>query len=183
MNANSSQRFPHAIALAASLLLAGSCSEPRTEAPVPMPAPVPPAPPAPPPPQPLQPSQVDWREARITPGDWVWSAREGLSAASFAGGKLILQCAPDSRTITMLRAGEAADVVPMTVETSSVRKPLLGNPVAGPPPAISVTFDSKDPLLDAMAFSRGRFAVEAAGLETLYVPSWTEVSRVIEDCR
>jgi hypothetical protein len=34
-----------------------------------------------------------------------------------------------------------------------------------------------------MAFSRGRFAIETAGLPTLYVPSWPEVSRVVEDCR
>ena len=42
---------------------------------------------------------------------------------------------------------------------------------------------ARDPLLDAMAFSKGRFAVEVAGLPTLYLPSWIEVSRVIEDCR
>ncbi|MDG2003332.1 MAG: hypothetical protein P8J20_08375 [Novosphingobium sp.] len=48
---------------------------------------------------------------------------------------------------------------------------------------IAVTLPASDPLLDAMAFSRGRFAVETAGLPTLYVPSWPEVSRVIEDCR
>jgi len=42
---------------------------------------------------------------------------------------------------------------------------------------------ARDPLLDAIAFSRGRFALEAAGLETLYLPAWPELSRVIEDCR
>jgi hypothetical protein len=34
-----------------------------------------------------------------------------------------------------------------------------------------------------MAYSRGRFAVEINGLPTLYLPSWAEVGRVIEDCR
>jgi len=34
-----------------------------------------------------------------------------------------------------------------------------------------------------MAFSRGRFALETAGQETLYLPSWPEISRVVEDCR
>jgi hypothetical protein len=42
---------------------------------------------------------------------------------------------------------------------------------------------AQDPLLDAMAFSKGRFAVESAGLATLYVPPYPEVTRVIEDCR
>jgi len=59
----------------------------------------------------------------------------------------------------------------------------MASPVAGPPAALAVSLAARDPLLDAMAFSRGRFAVETAGLPTLYVPSWTEVSRVIEDCR
>ena len=38
-------------------------------------------------------------------------------------------------------------------------------------------------LLDAMAFSSGRFAVDLPGRSVLYLPSWPEVSRVIEDCR
>jgi len=33
-----------------------------------------------------------------------------------------------------------------------------------------------------MALSKGRFAVETQGLETLYVPAWPEMTRVIEDC-
>jgi len=38
-------------------------------------------------------------------------------------------------------------------------------------------------LLDAMALSKGRFAVELEGEAALYLPAWAEVSRVIEDCR
>ncbi|MGE5953581.1 MAG: hypothetical protein ACM308_08200 [Qipengyuania vulgaris] len=41
----------------------------------------------------------------------------------------------------------------------------------------------KSPLLDAMALTKGRFAVETPGLPTLYLPAWAEVTRVIEDCR
>ena len=33
------------------------------------------------------------------------------------------------------------------------------------------------------AFSKGRFAIETPGLATLYVPSYPEITRVIEDCR
>jgi hypothetical protein len=40
-----------------------------------------------------------------------------------------------------------------------------------------------DGALDQIAFSRGRFAVEAPGLASLIVPAWPEVTRVIEDCR
>jgi hypothetical protein len=40
-----------------------------------------------------------------------------------------------------------------------------------------------DPLLDAIALSKGRFAVEVEGETTLYLPTWAEVSRLVEDCR
>jgi hypothetical protein len=46
-----------------------------------------------------------------------------------------------------------------------------------------VVLPARDALLDAIAFSRGRFALEAAGLETLYLPSYPEISRVVQDCR
>lgn len=41
----------------------------------------------------------------------------------------------------------------------------------------------RDPILDAMAFSRGRFAVEAGGLRSMAIPNWAELGRVVEDCR
>jgi hypothetical protein len=53
----------------------------------------------------------------------------------------------------------------------------------GTPAGVELTLPARDPLLDAIAFSRGRFAVAVPGEPTLYVPSWTEISRVIEDCR
>jgi hypothetical protein len=40
-----------------------------------------------------------------------------------------------------------------------------------------------DPLLDQMAFSRGRFLVTIEGGPSLVVPAWPEVGHVIEDCR
>ena len=55
----------------------------------------------------------------------------------------------------------------------------LGNP-------LGVVLDgshSSDAVLDQLAYSRGRFAVEVQGQETLIVPAWAEISRVIEECR
>jgi hypothetical protein len=60
---------------------------------------------------------------------------------------------------------------------------LMSDPARSPAGWLVVVLTARDPLLDAMAFSRGRFALEAAGLETLYLPAWPELSRVIEDCR
>lgn len=118
-----------------------------------------------------------------TPGEWRWSLENGRSVARFAGGALVLRCDRPGGTVTLLRTGTVAGDVPMTVLTTHVSRPLSGTAVAGPPPAVAATLQARDPLLDAIAFSRGRFAVEVAGLPTLYVPSWPEVNRVVEDCR
>jgi len=104
----------------------------------------------------------------------------GQSTAQFAGGKLALRCDQRGKTITLLRSGTATGRVPVTVLTKNLTRPLSGTGQRG---AIAVILTARDPLLDAMAFSRGHFAIETAGLPTLYVPSWPEVSRVIEDCR
>jgi hypothetical protein len=48
---------------------------------------------------------------------------------------------------------------------------------------MSITLSASQRLLDAMAFSRGRFRVEVAGLPQVLLPSWSEVGRVVEDCR
>ena len=110
------------------------------------------------------------------------------SVARFADGLLALSCDPTTRQVTIARRGGAAGrmphAVPMTVLSLHETRPLSGTTSAAPPhDVISVTLSANDRLLDAMAFSRGRFAIETAGLPTLYVPSWAEVSRVVEDCR
>jgi len=119
----------------------------------------------------------------ITPGTWRWGMEGGRSVARFANNTLVFSCNRSAGSITLARPGNADGAVPMTVITSNARQTLTGQPVVGPPPSIALTFQARDSLLDAMAFSRGRFAIETAGLPTLYVPSWPEVSRVIEDCR
>jgi hypothetical protein len=176
---------PAAIAaLAITLVLAGSCSEqPIVPTPTPAPKPAPTPAPTPTPPPPLPKPDIDWRTAPATPGDWQWSNSGGKSVARFAGGQFVLSCDPSAGKVTLRRSGAASGQVAMTIQTSSTRRPVTGSAQPGPPPAIAVIFAANDPLLDAMAFSRGRFAVETAGKPTLYVPSWPEVSRVIEDCR
>ena len=120
----------------------------------------------------------------VTPGDWRWSSEAGQSVARFAGGLLVLRCDLAGRTVTLSRpGGSQAEAVPFTVLTSSTTRQLFATAQPGPPPAVAVSFAGADRLLDAIAFSRGRFAVETAGMPTLYVPSWPEISRVVEDCR
>jgi hypothetical protein len=48
---------------------------------------------------------------------------------------------------------------------------------------LTADFAAFDPLLDALAFSRGRFAVSVSGTPALVVPPWPEIARLVEDCR
>jgi hypothetical protein len=178
MKANRRSRSLVLVAAAVLATLAASCSEKRV-IPPPTPQPTPrPLPPSPPPPVAL-----DWRQAPITPGDWTWSLEGGQSVARFAGGLLALRCDRAAGAIVLQRAGTVAGPEPMTITTTSSTRTLAATPQPGPPPTLAVSLTARDPLVDAMIFSRGRFAVEVPGLPPLYVPSWPEVGRVAEDCR
>ncbi|MEW9853720.1 hypothetical protein [Novosphingobium sp. M1R2S20] len=121
----------------------------------------------------------------MTAGNWQWNMEGQQSVARFAGNRLTLRCDPTARTIHIERREPSASTqfsgsATLTVRTQSQTRVFAAIPQGG---AVTVSLAARDPLLDAMAFTRGRFAVEASGMPTLYVPSWTEVSRVIEDCR
>jgi hypothetical protein len=136
--------------------------------------------PAPPPPTP---APTAWADLPATPGDWRWSLEGGQSVARFAGGRLVLRCDPAARAVRIERGEAGTPVsapVTLTIRTQTLTRALNTVPQAG---ALVATLGARDPLLDAMAFSRGRFAVEGGALPALRIPSWTEVSRVIEDCR
>jgi hypothetical protein len=141
-------------------------------------------------PRPLPPAApVDWRDAPQTPGNWTYRAEGDGTAALYgtvgAQPLLVLRCDRARATITLLRSGSAPGPVPMSIITTSLLRPLSATPVpaAGSSSALMTTLTARDPVLDAMAYSRGRFAVEINGLPTLYLPAWAEVGRVIEDCR
>jgi hypothetical protein len=121
------------------------------------------------------PAQPDWRVAPVTAGAWVWRSIPGGSEALFqgAGGvQLVLRCNLQSRLVTVLRAG-AVPGSTLTVRTTSLERNL---PASG-------TLGARDQLLDAVAFSRGRFTVEGGGALRLILPAWPEAARSIEDCR
>jgi hypothetical protein len=105
----------------------------------------------------------------LATGQWSYLATAAGSEARY-DGYLAIRCDRATRTVTIMRPGAASSV--MTVATSSVTRSI---PVGG-------RLLANDPLLDAIAFSRGRFLV-AGGGETLAIPSWPEAARSIEDCR
>lgn len=166
----------------ALVALTTACASERRAASRPAPTPVPRPSPAVPARAPL-----DWRDVPLTAGDWSYTAAPGGSAARFgppgSGPLLTLQCERGQGMVNLHRAGSAAAAVPLTLSTSDGSRAFSASPADGQPPSLAVRFAPRDPFLDAMAFSRGRIAVEAPGLPALFLPAWPEIGRVIEDCR
>jgi hypothetical protein len=174
------QSFARLGALVALLSLAACASEKPKPAPQPAPAPPPPPQPAPPPPPP------QWEDLPDSPGDWSYRDEGSATSARFGPTgmppSLIFQCDRARREIRLLRQGIATGNT-MTVRTTSGARnlPLSVQPDAVPYVYASLT--TSDALLDDIAFSRGHFTIEAPGIAMAVIPSWTEPSRVIEDCR
>ena len=176
----SAMRFPHAplTAFAAILFVSGCVSVPIAPRPVPGPVAMPrPAPPVLP-----VPHGADWRDWAVTPGDWAYrdEGRGSIAAFGQSGGAALLTLRCDRAAGMVYLSLSGAATAPLTVRTSSLARTVTAQQSGA---SADVALTRRDPLLDAMAFSRGRFIVEQAGAVTLVVPAWAEVGRVIEDCR
>ncbi|MBX9884495.1 MAG: hypothetical protein K2X68_05945, partial [Novosphingobium sp.] len=130
---------------------------------------------------------ASWRDLPQTPGSWTYSADSTGSAVRFgqpgAAPLLIMRCDRSRPAIVLQRPGLGASAVPATIATSSTLRRLSAAPMRGAANQFEIALAVRDPLLDAMAFSRGRFMVETGGAQTLVLPAWSELGRVIEDCR
>jgi hypothetical protein len=163
---------------------------PSAPAPMPAPAPAPVQRPAPARPAPVSqaPAYDSWMDAPATPGTWVYSATANGSKADFGtpgtlqGFTFSCRATTAGPQIEFMRYHFAKDFVPFTVRTETATRTFQAR-VSSQMTILVSGIDPRDPLLDAMALSKGRFAVETDGLPPLYLPSHAEVSRVIEDCR
>lgn len=162
------------LVLGGTAIVAGCASRP---APAPAPAPAsPPVVQAPAPP-PAPPAASDWQDAPLAPGDWSFGQDGGISTARYgpAGAPtFVVRCEP-GRQVSLTRT-DAAAATSLTLRTSSTARTL-------PARGSMALVPASDPLLDAIVFSRGRFAVEVPGQAALIVPAWPEAARVVEDCR
>lgn len=128
------------------------------------------------------PAPVEWQYRPATPGGWTYRADQAGSAAAFAspvsGAALTLRCDTATRLISVTRAGAGQNAMILRTSYGAASWPAS--------PSLSGTVATRaanDATLDQIVYSRGRFAVEVAGLETLILPAWAEVGRVVEDCR
>ncbi|HTN15123.1 MAG TPA: hypothetical protein VL094_09980 [Sphingomonadaceae bacterium] len=166
---------------------------PAARPPVPTPAPTPsrapaPAPtPTPPPPLPA-PVHTNWMDAPRSPGNWFYKQAGAFSFAAYGASEkdfgFVMRCDRAARSIAIGRVSAQTQAQPMRIRTESTDRLFNAMPRQGSiETLLAVDVPASDPLLDAMAISKGRFAVETRGEPTLYIPSWPEVTRVIEDCR
>jgi len=106
----------------------------------------------------------------LAAGQWTYVATASGGEARF-GSHLSLLCDKPTRTLTITRPG--APVAALTIVTDTQARSLPPNG----------RLSAYDPLLDSMAFSRGRYLVSGGSAAVLVVPSWPEAARAIEDCR
>lgn len=168
----------------ASLLGVTACVSPPPSPPLPPAATMPPLKVAAPPRPVVQPSG-DWTEWPLSAGDWVYRQDERGSIALFgpsgADALVTLRCDRTRQRIYLSRAGSGSGSI--VIRSSSTLNEFAGTPTAGTVPYIAAEIAPRDPVLDAMIFSRGRIAIEVTGQTPLAIPSWAEIGRVVEDCR
>lgn len=185
------RRLPPFLTALAILAALGSCSgqpelipPPAQPLPVPAPAPAPAPTPTPPPARPLP---AEWRDWPMAAGTWAYrqDARGSIALFGRAGedAELTLRCDRARGRIYLSRRGAGTPGAPLTVRTSNTLRALAMAPTGGEPPYLAAELGVRDPLLDAIGHTRGRFAVEGGGLPPLAIPAWAELLRVIEDCR
>jgi hypothetical protein len=128
---------------------------------------------------------TDFANAPAASGSWGYQAAPGGSSARFvdtsAIARLTIQCTRATRRVNISQTS-AAPSATLLVWTSSSSRNLAAR---FEPNAMRVSAElaAMDPLLDAIAFSRGRIAVQLAGSQPLVVPAGPEAARVVEDCR
>lgn len=165
------------LAFVAIIAVAGCTAAPRV-----VPSPPPPRIVASAPPPPLA---ADWRAWPMTPGTWRYGRDEHGSVAMYgrvnADAVAVLRCDRANGRVFLSVPGATPGT--LTVRTSSTARALPVGATGGTPAYVAATLAPTDPLLDALAFSRGRFALSLAGGPPLVLPAWAEVGRVVEDCR
>ena len=191
MQSRPAQLLASTAALIGALALSACIPPAPQPTPVPSPAPTPSpvAQPTQAPPQVAAPTYDNWMDAPQTPGDWSYAREAEETLATFGtdrspeGTALIIRCHLPTRRVGIARPGSATGPVQMRIRTETQDGVLAAQMVDGATSLLAVEVNAGHNLLDAIAFSKGRFAVETDTLPPLYVPAYPEITRVVEDCR
>lgn len=161
--------FRHAAAGTLMLAVAGCAAIPQPAAPPPAPQPVAPAPA----PAPLPTPTAGWEDRAVDRGAWRYDAASRTAAfvpTGSANALLTMACGGGGIRMTSALDGN------ISLRTSAGTDQLRFD-------GGSATVPIRDPRLDRIAFSRGRFALEASNGSALTLPVQSEIGRAIEDCR
>ena len=128
----------------------------------------------------------DWNDWPFTPGNWTYRRDGRTSVAQFGtpgrNATVNFRCDAQSRRVTLSREASAPGTR-MVIRTSSMTKTMAATASDANPAYLAADIAASDPILDAMAFSRGRVLVEMEGQQPVILPSWAEITRIVEDCR
>jgi hypothetical protein len=123
----------------------------------------------------------------ITPidGNWTYAATPEGSDATFANAsgspQLFVHCTKATRRVSISKpASSAAPTISIWTSSLTRSVPSSFNPAAA---RLTVDLSNYDPLLDAIATSRGRIGFSVGNDSALVLPAWAEAAHVIEDCR
>jgi hypothetical protein len=128
---------------------------------------------------------ADFTTAMPLPGSWNYAPTSDGSQATFvdrsARTQLTIHCTRATRRVSIGKpATGAAPFLFVWTSTQSRNALASFNPATA---RLTADLAAFDPLLDAIAFSRGRVAFSVTGTPALVVPAWSEIARVVEDCR
>ncbi len=161
----------YGVAAPLMLAVAGCAAVPRPDVPTPS---VPKAAAPMLPPAPLPTPGKSWEERTVDAGAWRYDAASRTAAfiPPTSSGKPLLTMACSGNAIRMTSAFLSDVSLRTSAGTDQIR--FDGG---------SASLPVRDPRLDRIAFSRGRFALETPGGGALTLPVQSEIGRVIEDCR
>lgn len=131
------------------------------------------------------PATADYSYWPVSPGSWMYRAVPGGSEASFVDGsgaaRMVIACGKLTRLVTLSRIS-AAPASSLSIWTSSLSRnlPSRFDQASG---RVIAQIGAADPLLDAIALSRGRVVVSMPGSPAFVLPTGAEVDHVVEDCR
>ena len=131
------------------------------------------------------PARIELETVQPISGNWTYRAIAGGTEADFVDAsavvRLQIKCNRASRIVSIVRTGVPAAAPTLTVWTTAMSRTIPARFLTTK--ELVADLASTDPLLDSIAFSRGRFASAASGAPMVALPSAPEVTRVIEDCR
>ena len=128
---------------------------------------------------------ADYSTATPLGGSWSYVPTADGSEARFSNAyaqpQITIHCTRATRRVALAKpASAAAPFISIWTSSQSRSAPASFNPATN---RLTAEFAAFDAFLDAIAFSRGRAAFSVGAAPALIVPVWSEISRVIEDCR